>query len=166
MDWGTGFVHGILQARILEWVTIPFSRGSSWPMDWTQVSCITGKFFTISAPGRILHPKFNFNFSPSHNPDTGSISDTQLVPFGVCFSVFLECPSHSLIISVHSLWPISWLLFSEIFTLRGKVISLIWGLPCNNDNSQNSHSTCCAVVNVVSTLNLLHCLCKKPKKKS
>ena len=31
-------VHGILQARILEWVTIPFSRGSSWPRDWTQVS--------------------------------------------------------------------------------------------------------------------------------
>ena len=32
------FVHGILQARILEWVTIPFSRGSSWSRDWTQVS--------------------------------------------------------------------------------------------------------------------------------
>ena len=32
-------VHGILQARILEWVAIPFSRGSSWPMDWTQVFC-------------------------------------------------------------------------------------------------------------------------------
>ena len=42
-------VHGILQARILEWVAIPFSRASSWPMDWTQVSCITGRFFTIWA---------------------------------------------------------------------------------------------------------------------
>ena len=36
-------VNGILQARILEWVA--FSRGSSWPRDWTQVSCIVGWFF-------------------------------------------------------------------------------------------------------------------------
>ena len=40
-------VHGILQARILEWVTIPFSRGSSPPRDQTQVSHIAGRFFTI-----------------------------------------------------------------------------------------------------------------------
>ena len=39
-------VHGILQARILEWVAIPFSRGSSQPKDRTQVSHIAGKFFT------------------------------------------------------------------------------------------------------------------------
>ena len=39
-------VHGILQARILEWVTYPFSRGSSQPRDLTQVSCIAGRFFT------------------------------------------------------------------------------------------------------------------------
>ena len=38
--------HGILQARILEWVAYPFSRGSSWPRNWTQVSCIAGGFFT------------------------------------------------------------------------------------------------------------------------
>ena len=39
-------VHGILQARILEWVAMLSSRGSSWPMDWTWVSCIAGRFFT------------------------------------------------------------------------------------------------------------------------
>ena len=39
-------VLGILQARILEWVAFPFSRGSSQPMDQTQVSCIAGRFFT------------------------------------------------------------------------------------------------------------------------
>ena len=39
-------VHGILQARILEWVAFPFSRGSSQPRDQTQVSCIEGIFFT------------------------------------------------------------------------------------------------------------------------
>ena len=37
---------GILPARILEWVAVPFSRGSSQPRDWTQVSCIAGGFFT------------------------------------------------------------------------------------------------------------------------
>ena len=39
-------VHGILQARILEWVAFPFSRGSSQPRDQTLVSHITGGFFT------------------------------------------------------------------------------------------------------------------------
>ena len=42
-------VHGILQARILEWVDIFFSRGSSQPRDRTQVSCIAGRFFIIWA---------------------------------------------------------------------------------------------------------------------
>ena len=52
MDCGPpGFsVHGILQERILEWVAIPFSRGSSQPRDGTQVSSIAGGFFTIWAP--------------------------------------------------------------------------------------------------------------------
>ena len=42
-------VHGTSQARILERVAIPFSRGSSWPGDGTRVSCITGGLFTIWA---------------------------------------------------------------------------------------------------------------------
>ena len=42
-------VHGILQARILEWVAVPFSRGSSWPRDLTQVFSIAGRFLTIWA---------------------------------------------------------------------------------------------------------------------
>ena len=40
-------VHGILQARILEWVPIPFSRRSFWPRDWTKVACTAGRFFTV-----------------------------------------------------------------------------------------------------------------------
>ena len=40
------FVHGILQARLLEWVAMPSSRGSSHPRDQTQVSDIAGGFFT------------------------------------------------------------------------------------------------------------------------
>ena len=39
-------MHGILQARTLEWVAFPFSRGSSQPKDRTQVSSIAGGFFT------------------------------------------------------------------------------------------------------------------------
>ena len=40
-------VHRFPQVTILEWVAILFSRGSSWPRDWTQVSSIAGRFFTI-----------------------------------------------------------------------------------------------------------------------
>ena len=39
-------VHGISQVKILEWVAISFSRGSSWPRDWIQISCIEDVFFT------------------------------------------------------------------------------------------------------------------------
>ena len=42
-------IHGIFQARILEWVAIPFSRRSSQPRDWTQVSHIVGRRFTLWA---------------------------------------------------------------------------------------------------------------------
>ena len=42
-------IHGILQARILEWVAISFSRGSSWPRDQTQVSHIAGRRFNLWA---------------------------------------------------------------------------------------------------------------------
>ena len=50
-------VHGILQARILEWVAISSSRGSSWPRDRTHipyVSCVAGEFFTTSATWEAL----------------------------------------------------------------------------------------------------------------
>ena len=40
-------VHGILQARMLEWIAVPFSRGSSQPRDRTQVSHIAGGFFNV-----------------------------------------------------------------------------------------------------------------------
>ena len=46
-------VHGILQARIPEWVAILFSR-SAWTRDWTQASCIAGRFFTPEPPQKPL----------------------------------------------------------------------------------------------------------------
>ena len=48
-------VHGILQAGILEWVAIPFSKGSSRPRDQTMVSCTAGKFFTVWATKKWSH---------------------------------------------------------------------------------------------------------------
>ena len=48
-------VHGILQARILEWVTISFSTGSPQPRDQTQGFCIAGRFFIIWATGKSNH---------------------------------------------------------------------------------------------------------------
>ena len=44
--WRIYTVHGLLQARIMEWGAFPFSRGSSQPKDGTQVSRIAGGFFT------------------------------------------------------------------------------------------------------------------------
>ena len=48
------FVHGIFQARILEWTAISFSRGSSQHRDRTCVTCIAGGFFTTEPPGKPL----------------------------------------------------------------------------------------------------------------
>ena len=45
-------IHGTLQARTLEWVSFPSSRGSSWPRDRIQISCIAGRLFSVWAPGK------------------------------------------------------------------------------------------------------------------
>ena len=87
-------VHGILQVRILEWVAIPFSRGSSQPRDQTQVSHIAGGFFTAWATMEAL-----FNACHTFIPRGKAFhwwgdsclalfSETQLGP---CFSSW-KCP--------------------------------------------------------------------------
>ena len=48
-------IHGISQTRILQWVAISFTRGSSWPRDQTCISCIAGGFFTIEPPGKPIY---------------------------------------------------------------------------------------------------------------
>ena len=78
-------VHGILQARTLEWVAIPFSRGSSWP---TQVSSIAGRFFTIWATREALYdPVYIYSFP-------GGASGKELV----CQQETQELP----------VWPLGW----------------------------------------------------------
>ena len=47
-------IHGIFQARVLEWGAMAFSRGSSWPRDWTQVSHIVGRCFMVWATREVL----------------------------------------------------------------------------------------------------------------
>ena len=54
-SWSGSSVHGILQARILEWIAMPSSKGSSWPKDQIGTSCdscIAGRFFTAETPGK------------------------------------------------------------------------------------------------------------------
>ena len=51
-------IHEIFQAGILEWVAISFSRGSSWPRDWTVVSCTAGRFFIDWATRETTYRKF------------------------------------------------------------------------------------------------------------
>ena len=60
-------VHEILQARILDWVAFSFSRGSSQPRDWTQISRIAGGFFANWATREALKMlrKTQQNFWPT-----------------------------------------------------------------------------------------------------
>ena len=59
-------VHGIPQARILEWVTISFSRRPSRPRDWTRVSHIVGRCFTGSLSQETLNQKAEHCLDPPH----------------------------------------------------------------------------------------------------
>ena len=49
-------LQGFPQARTLQWVAMPSSRGSSWPRDRTCVYCVAGRFFTAGPPGKPTYP--------------------------------------------------------------------------------------------------------------
>ena len=104
-------VHGILQARILEWIAISFSRGSYWPSDQTWVSSIARRFFTIWAIIKCLlytfkkHPRvfpgsintqgfWMKNFHPHGSLDFGHWCYTPQSL--LCWSGWWKCPSGSL----------------------------------------------------------------------
>ena len=98
-------VHGILQARILEWVAISFSRGSSWPRNWTHVSCLlhwqVGSLL-LAPPGMLksTHESFKILFFPqSISSPTSSVNSTlqlfiskQLHEPPNCSNYLLSCP--------------------------------------------------------------------------
>ena len=61
-------VHGILQARVLEWVAVPSSRGSSRPRDRTPVSCLEGRLFTDWTPRGAQRPRLLVSKPPPGRP--------------------------------------------------------------------------------------------------
>ena len=74
-------VHGILQARVLEWVATFFSRGSSWSRDQTWVSCIAGRFLTVRATREAhIMSKFQINYTQSLRWNFQFIAVTQSCP--------------------------------------------------------------------------------------
>ena len=70
-------IHGIFQARILEWVAISFSRRSSRPRDWTQVSRIVGRRFTVWAT-REAHHTYYYLFITS-NEEEKQVTEDEMV---------------------------------------------------------------------------------------
>ena len=95
-------VHEILQARILEWVAIPFSRGSSQPRDKTQVSHTAGRFFTSWAtkesqlegsPWLILSKQLLFTALASQETDSDSVAEGSVVTVSILYHRTAAVPS-------------------------------------------------------------------------
>ena len=86
-------VHGMLQSRILEWVAIPFSRGSSRPRDQTWVSCIVGRFFTAWVPREYTHGSVYMAILISQLVPTSPSPSVFTCPFStsVWFLIFIFC---------------------------------------------------------------------------
>ena len=73
----------ISEAIILEWVAISFSRGSSWPRDWTCISCTGRGFFTTEPPGKpLVLSTFPIYLSPRKSPRSSVVS--------LCLVTFLQ----------------------------------------------------------------------------
>ena len=108
-------VHGIFQARILEWVAISYSRGSSWPRDWTHLSFVSelaGRFFTTSTTWSQPrhHKEFLIHLEMQQKAWTlkgmikmyGCLNTISILPHGMStisilpgtFSRFKECEWH------------------------------------------------------------------------
>ena len=87
-------IHGILQARRLEWVAFPFSRGSSQPRDWTQVSHIAGRFFTSWATREARFPIWaTVNMLP---PGRTAVAGMSMYWGGACGIAMLETPGQDI----------------------------------------------------------------------
>ena len=122
-------VHGILWARILEWVAISFSRGSSLPRDRTQVSLIAGRRFNLwatrEAPGSVLE-----NLKSSHSGlDLVSITHCSVFDFFSPLSVLFFSVSLSycqILCSFSSMLP------DQPLSLCFELNFIMWGLPHND----------------------------------
>ena len=113
-------VHGILQARILEWVAFPFSRGSSQPRDRTQVSRIAGRFFTSWAT-REAHLSYSQPCNFLHHFCVCSLCFFQQSALITCSLVWprftlyavLRCSGHVLLAMVSQNSNLYWIQFSR-----------------------------------------------------
>ena len=84
-------VHGILQARILEWVAIPFSRGSSQPRNPAQVSCIAGDSL-LSEPPWKKYPMWSISFHREMHHLDESVKNNLNYLLGLKFWSLLPSP--------------------------------------------------------------------------
>ena len=102
-------VHGILQAVIVEWVAVPFSRESSQPRDRTQVPCIAGRFFTRWATREastfqftylvLSHCKTKWEFSERDWSRYFEKTTISLL-FYQCFNIILYLHLHEKVVSL------------------------------------------------------------------
>ena len=84
-------IQGIFQARVLEWVAISFSRGSSQPSDWTRVSGIAGRRFTVWATREAISPSLMFLILVKFNkPWTNELKTPSVLCFKQLTSVFRD----------------------------------------------------------------------------
>ena len=80
-------VHGIIQARILEWVAMPFSRGSSWPRIWTRISYISRQIlYHLSHQGSPWHFKEYFKSLPF-----STLPSPWLISLYLQYTTVLQC---------------------------------------------------------------------------
>ena len=91
-------VHRISQARILEWVALPFSRGSSWPRDQTCIPALAGRFFTTEPSGKLTLKEgetrflwISWTFLPFRNCLVVCASVKCSAPNAACMLSFQSC---------------------------------------------------------------------------
>ena len=81
-------IHGLLQARVPEWVAISSSRASSQPKDWTQVSCTADRCFTLWGNREALMRRLSKCCQPPRGVQVGwGSTDWEPPPWSHCFSV-------------------------------------------------------------------------------
>ena len=116
--WPRGVVHGILQERILEWVTFPFSWRSSQPRDGTQLSHIAGRFFTSWAIRLIkMLTEFHCDLIPG--------SWVWDVSFAVSITVLAQVLSFHILFTLHLVFRPLFLWLSPILYLWFFCINLL-----------------------------------------
>ena len=124
-------IHGILQARILEWVAIPFSGVSSWHRDWTHISCILGRFYI---PWKICSLR-NLRLLLTD----GKLNITKL-------AVVYEMQRFCLFFNFFELWDIRW--------------NVIWCMCVLQNACHNTCCCCCLVTKSCLTPLWPHELCQ------